>query len=135
MSAMQNIGQVKGNIADRTKDINNFVGLALKGRNNGDVPEINRAITGIQEIVTTSLNQGTVSYGIRVLSKWGYNNGHYNEEQLREMVNDFNDRGFELGAILGAPYHIDPPRIKYFWMEIPSESMYAEGELRRVRID
>ena len=133
MSAMQNIGQINGNLVDRTKDINNLATLALKGWSNGDVPEISRAITGIQEIVATSLNQGTVSYGIRVLSKWG--DGRYNEQQLLEIARDFNQRGSGLGSILGAPYDRDPPHINYLWMESPGESMYAEGELRRVRID
>ena len=74
--------------------------------------EIDAAINGIRGIVGTTLNKGTASYGLRVLS----NNG-YTEEQLRGLARDYNNRGQEFATTAPHPYQIDPPHIEVFYMK------------------
>ena len=80
-------------------------------------------ISKIDEIVKTTLHSGTVSYGLRVLSKHDYT-----EEQLQGLAQDYNKRGSEAGETLGAQYNIDPPKIKFFYME-------KEGNFVKIDLD
>ncbi|MFH0867879.1 MAG: hypothetical protein V1831_01070 [Candidatus Woesearchaeota archaeon] len=101
MSAMQTI-----ELVDLTPKILELESLAASATN----PK--RVISKIDEIVRTTLHQGTVSYGLRVLSKH-----NYTQEQLQGLAQDYNKRGSEAGETLGAPYNIDPLKIKFFYME------------------
>ena len=74
--------------------------------------QIDAAIDGIRGIVGTTLHNGTASYGLKVLS----NNG-YTEEQLRELAQDYNNRGQEFATTAPHPYQIDPPHIEVFYMK------------------
>lgn len=74
--------------------------------------EIDAAINKILGIVGTTLHNGTASYGLKVLS----NNG-YTEEQLRELAQDYNNRGQEFATKAPHPYQIDPPHIEVFYMK------------------
>ena len=74
--------------------------------------EIDAAINDIQSIVGTTLNKGTASYGLKVLS----NNG-YTKEQLRGLAQDYNNRGQEFAKTAPHPYQIDVPHIDVFYMQ------------------
>ena len=74
--------------------------------------EVDAAIHDIRGIVETTLNNGTASYGLRVLSDKGYS-----EERLRGLAQDYNNKGQEFAKTAPHPYQIDVPHIDVFYIQ------------------
>jgi hypothetical protein len=67
------------------------------------------ALSKIDKITREAVDSGTVSYGLRVLSRFGYD-----EKTLREIANQYNSNGQWLGQQLGHPYDRNPPHLHFF---------------------
>ena len=95
-------------LTDRVTDI-----LKYQGATKSTVQsEIADAIAGTSAIIGGTLNKGTASYGLRVLSEFGNT-----ELQLRVLAKDFNRRGQEYAKTAPHPYDHDFPRIEDFYMQ------------------
>ena len=90
------------------------------------VSEINSAIAGIREIVTTYTDKGAVMYGLRVLSKW-----EVPIEELVAQASEFNRRYNEARGYSD----IDRLEIDSFYIETPDGSMEIQGVMERVVLD
>ena len=135
---MSNVSQAT--IVKETAEINSFVSKIQYGVNNYLNPWVSMAINGLDKLANNSVNQSTVAYALRMLSKYGNADGRktYDEDTLRGIATQFNERGATLGDRLGprwgANIKMDPPLLKHFWMETPRESLYQEGILYRVDV-
>jgi len=78
----------------------------VNSTNGADKP---KAISTIERIVGETQHRGTVMYGLRVLSKFGYD-----EERLLEFARSYNTKVSELDGI-------DPPTIPFFYTEYEVE--------------
>ena len=82
------------------------IAISAEGQQRAD------AISKIESLTRTAVHQGTASYGLRVLSRFGYS-----ENQLLKMAQCYNLEGQRFGILLGHPYDIDPPHLHFFYMQ------------------
>ena len=102
-----------------------------------DVGSHDENIKNIRNIVETSLDRGTVRYGLRVLSKYG----KLTKDKLIGLAKDYNKRRLEVGNRIGAELRVDKRPITFFYMEtlrkpeFTQNSMLIEGHLERVELN
>lgn len=77
------------------------------------IPRIKKgaALKGIKGIVQTTLDNGTVSYGLTVLSR----QRAYDVDALGILADEYNARGQEFGKTADPPSNIEPPHIHGFY--------------------
>jgi hypothetical protein len=110
-------------LGDQVKEIIGLDEAINSSKRSPELIELGK-LRKIEAIVGETLDHGTVSYGLRVLSEH-----RYPEDKLRELANEYNERGREHRKESGLASSAGAPHIHFLFMET------TPSEFRQVDLD